>query len=126
MHARKLRMAELADAFLVLPGGLGTLEEMFETLTWCQLGLHRKPLCLVNTGGYYDSLVAFLDGGVREGFLRPSSRALCLVATDVDAALALLERTVAHGGVATDGLWRPAHQVDEERADPNALTPEQT
>ncbi len=74
MHARKAMMAELADAFLVLPGGFGTFEELFESVTWAQLGIHRKPIGLLNVGGYFDHLVAFLDHAVARG-LRPRGRA---------------------------------------------------
>jgi uncharacterized protein (TIGR00730 family) len=89
MHERKAQMSELADAFIALPGGLGTLEEFFEVLTWQQLGIHRKPCALLNVGGYYDPLLAFLDRGVEAGFVSPVHRATVLV--DDDAAR-LLER----------------------------------
>ncbi len=78
MHERKARMADLADAFVALPGGLGTFEELFEILTWAQLGLHQKPFGLLNTAGYYVSLLALLDTAVQERFLRPEHRALIL------------------------------------------------
>jgi uncharacterized protein (TIGR00730 family) len=78
MHERKARMADLADAFIALPGGLGTFEELFEILTWAQLGLHRKPFGLLNTAGYYAPLLALLDSAVNEKFLRPEHRALVL------------------------------------------------
>ena len=107
MHERKLKMAELADAFVALPGGLGTLEEIFEVLTWCQLGIHRKPCCFVNVDGYYDHLMAFLDHALHEGFLRPSSRALCSFAASPEAALAWVTAAVASGGIDTHGLWHP-------------------
>jgi len=74
MHERKARMAELADAFIALPGGLGTLDELFEILAWAQLGIHSKPVGLLNTAGFYDSLMAFLDHVERESFLRLSHR----------------------------------------------------
>jgi len=79
MHERKALMADLADAFIALPGGLGTLEEFCEIVTWAQLGLHRKPCGLLNTGNYFSSLLAFLDGAVTERFLRPEHRSLVLV-----------------------------------------------
>jgi hypothetical protein len=86
MHERKARMAELADAFLVLPGGYGTLEELLEVVTWAQLKLHVKPIILINTASYWDGLLAFLDTAVEAGFLKPKNRALMLVAADaVDA-----------------------------------------
>lgn len=74
MHARKARMAELSDAFVALPGGYGTMEEIFEMMTWRQLALHAKPMGLLNTSGYFDHLMAFLDHMVGEQFLRPSCR----------------------------------------------------
>jgi uncharacterized protein (TIGR00730 family) len=82
MHERKARMAELADAFLALPGGLGTLEELFEAWTWTQLGFHAKPCGLLDVDGYYGPLVGFLERSVAEGFLRSEHRAALLVGTD--------------------------------------------
>jgi hypothetical protein len=80
MHQRKALMADLADAFVAMPGGWGTLEEFFEVITWAQLGLHRKPCGLLNTDGYFDSLLAFLDHAVRERFVRSENAALLTVA----------------------------------------------
>jgi uncharacterized protein (TIGR00730 family) len=82
MHERKATMAELADAFVALPGGLGTLEELFEVFTWSQLGLHRKPCGLLNVEGYYDGVGAFLDHAVDERFLRAEHRASLIVEPD--------------------------------------------
>lgn len=79
MHERKALMAELSDGFLALPGGIGTLEEMFEIWTWKQLGSHAKPCALLNVGGFYDSLLKFLDYVVDEAFLRPAHRKMLLV-----------------------------------------------
>lgn len=79
MHERKALMAELADGFIALPGGLGTLEELFEILTWAQLGLHQKPCALLNVNGYYDALIGFLDQAVVEQFVSPKHRGLLLV-----------------------------------------------
>ena len=76
MHARKARMAELSDAFIALPGGLGTLEELFEVWTWGQLGYHAKPLGLLDVNGFYEKLGSFLDHIVDEGFVRPQHRAM--------------------------------------------------
>jgi uncharacterized protein (TIGR00730 family) len=90
MHERKARMAALADAFLVLPGGYGTLEEMLEAVTWAQLGLHAKPVVLINTAGYWDGLLAFLDTAVAEGFLKAENRALLRVAANARAAVELV------------------------------------
>ena len=87
MHERKAQMAELADAFVALPGGVGTLEELFEVYTWNQLGLHAKPLGLFNARGYFDGLVRFLDHAVEERFVTPAHRAMLLVGADLDALL---------------------------------------
>jgi uncharacterized protein (TIGR00730 family) len=84
MHERKALMAELADAFVALPGGFGTLEEFCEVLTWAQLGLHRKPCGLLNVAGYYDPLLAFFDHALAERFLRPEHRAMVLVDSNPD------------------------------------------
>ena len=77
MHERKALMADLADAFVALPGGVGTLEELFEICTWNQLGLHAKPLGLFNVRGYYDGLARFLDHAVEERFVAPSTARCC-------------------------------------------------
>jgi uncharacterized protein (TIGR00730 family) len=90
MHERKARMAELADAFLILPGGYGTLEELLEILTWAQLRLHTKPVILINTAGYWGGLLEFLDTAVAAGFLKPKNRALLTVAARADEAVAIL------------------------------------
>ncbi len=79
MHERKALMAELADGFIALPGGLGTFEELFEVWTWAQLGYHRKPCALLNAGGFYDKLTDFLDDVVERGFVKPSHRAMLIV-----------------------------------------------
>ena len=82
MHERKARMAALADAFLVLPGGYGTLDELLEAVTWAQLKLHSKPCILINTVGYWDGLLRFLDSTVAAGFLKQENRELLLVAAN--------------------------------------------
>ncbi|MER2295999.1 MAG: TIGR00730 family Rossman fold protein [Pseudomonas sp.] len=87
MHARKARMAELSDAFIALPGGLGTLEELFEVWTWGQLGYHAKPLGLLDVNGFYEKLGGFLDHIVEEGFVRPAHRAMLLLAQQADQLL---------------------------------------
>ena len=92
MHERKARMAELADGFVALPGGMGTLEELAEILTWAQLGLHRKPCALLDVAGYWKPLVAFLDHAVQERFLRPEHRELLLVGDEPAALLDAMER----------------------------------
>jgi uncharacterized protein (TIGR00730 family) len=95
MHERKWRMAELSDAFLALPGGFGTLEEFFEALTWLQLGLHRKPVGLLNVAGFYDPLLAVLAQMEAERFVRPEHRALVLVESDPASLLTRLAGFVA-------------------------------
>ncbi len=78
MHERKAQMAELADGFIAMPGGIGTFEEFFEILTWAQLGFHEKPCAILNIAGYYDGLLTLCDNAVNEGFLRPAHRQLIL------------------------------------------------
>lgn len=78
MHERKAQMAELADGFIAMPGGIGTFEEFFEILTWAQLGFHEKPCAVLNIAGYYDGLLKLCDTAVSEGFLRPAHRQLIL------------------------------------------------
>jgi len=87
MHVRKARQVELADAFLVLPGGYGTMDEMVEVVTWAQLGLHAKPCILINTAGYWDGLLAFLDSAVAAGFVKPKNRGLVRVAASAKEAV---------------------------------------
>jgi uncharacterized protein (TIGR00730 family) len=91
MHERKAVMSDLSDAFVALPGGLGTLEELFEVLTWAQLGLHAKPCALLNVAGYFDGLLTFLDRAVEERFLRSEQRALLIGADAPDALLRRIE-----------------------------------
>jgi uncharacterized protein (TIGR00730 family) len=95
MHERKARMAELADAFVVLPGGYGTLEELLEILTWGQLRLHAKPVILVNTAGYWDGLLTFLDTAVAAGFLKQKNRELMLVAGDAVRAVGMVVAAIS-------------------------------
>jgi hypothetical protein len=90
MHERKAIMADLADGFIGLPGGLGTLEEVFEMATWSQLGIHVKPLGLLNVRGYYDLMDGFLGRAVEEGFLRAEHRALVLISSESTTLLAAL------------------------------------
>ena len=93
MHERKAAMADLADGFIALPGGFGTLEEFFEMTTWSQLGLNTKPLGLLNTNGYYDALLSFVEHTVAEGFVRPGHRDLIVADEDPDRLIdALLAR----------------------------------
>jgi uncharacterized protein (TIGR00730 family) len=91
MHERKAMMADLADAFIALPGGIGTFEEFFEVLTWAQLGIHRKPCGLLNTRGYYQPMMDLLGMAVNEGFLRAEHQGMVLTAERVEDLLAKLE-----------------------------------
>jgi uncharacterized protein (TIGR00730 family) len=100
MHERKAMMSRLADGFLSLPGGLGTVEETAEILTWAQLGLHSKPCALLDTAGYFGPLVAFLDHAVAEGFVRKQHRDLVIVGSDPAQVIDSMER------------WRPV-QVEK-------------
>lgn len=99
MHERKALMAEHSDGFIAMPGGIGTLEELFETMTWLQLGYHAKPVGLLNVKGFYDPLLDFLDRQAAAGFLRQEHRALLL--TETDPAL-LVQRL--RGFVMPEGL----------------------
>ena len=92
MHERKARMAALSDAFVALPGGIGTVEELVEVFTWTQLGLHDKPCAILNANGYYDQLIGFLDHAVAERFLRREHRDLLVVADRPSELVELLER----------------------------------
>jgi uncharacterized protein (TIGR00730 family) len=90
MHTRKALMGERSDAFIVLPGGFGTFEEMFEVLAWQTLKLHTKPIVLLNTAGFYDKLLEFLDHCVEQGLLKAKNREILMVADGVDDVFALL------------------------------------
>ena len=92
MHERKHEMARRADAFVALPGGIGTVEELVEALTWTQLGVHRKPCALLDAGGYWTPFVRFLDHAVAEGFLPERHRAMLVTAGTPEAVLAAIER----------------------------------
>jgi uncharacterized protein (TIGR00730 family) len=92
MHERKASMAELADGFVALPGGLGTVEELFEVYTWAQLGLHRKPCALLDVDGYYEGIASFLEHAVAERFLRAEHRSMLIVERDPRVLLDRLER----------------------------------
>lgn len=91
MHERKALMVELADGFIALPGGWGTLEELFEVLTWAQLGFHRKPCGLLNVNGYFDSLYQFLEHAIAEGFVRSEYRRLLVLEDDAGRLLQAFE-----------------------------------
>ncbi len=101
MHERKRIMADRSDAFLALPGGIGTFEEFFEAWTWRQLGYHDKPVGLLNLGGYYDAMLMFLNGSVREGFMNDGQMDLIQVSTEVQN---LAEQLVQAAGCAPEGI----------------------
>ncbi|MCK5275979.1 MAG: TIGR00730 family Rossman fold protein, partial [Alphaproteobacteria bacterium] len=90
MHDRKQKMAEMSDAFLIMPGGLGTLEETFEILTWKQLGLHEKPVIIADIGGYWRHLTDLVDHMIDESYAKPENRALFQVIDSVDELLPVL------------------------------------
>lgn len=87
MHDRKALMAQLSEGFIALPGGYGTLEELFEVITWAQLGIHSKPIGILNVLGYYDGLLQFVDHAIGERFMKPAHRDLFVVATTADELL---------------------------------------
>jgi len=99
MHERKALMAELADGFVALPGGLGTLEELLEIVTWAQLGLHAKPIGVLNVAGYFDALTALLEHAIDEGFVRPEYRELIVVGDEPRALITRLETHVPPPGI---------------------------
>ena len=101
MHERKAKMTDLADAFLALPGGIGTLDELFEAWSWNALGYHAKPLCLLNVEGFWDGLIEFIEHAHQCGFLSAQRRAQLLVAETPDEALKLLDEAAA---AATQGM----------------------
>ena len=98
MHQRKSQMADLSDGFIALPGGIGTMEEFFEVLSWAQLGIHDKPCGLLNTAGYFDNLIRFLDSALDQDFLKPKHRALVIVENEpavlLDRFDAIFQRNV--------------------------------
>ena len=101
MHERKAKMTELADAFLALPGGVGTLDEFFEAWSWNALGYHKKPFCLLNVKGYWDGLIEFIDHATESGFMSAARRKQLLVADTPEHALELLDEAVT---AATQGM----------------------
>jgi hypothetical protein len=101
MHERKQRMSDLADGFVALPGGFGTLDELFEAITWTQLGLQTKPAVLYDVDGFWDPLVAFVDRACAEGFIRPSHRSLMARVSTVEGLLT----TLANAELPAFGRW---------------------
>ncbi|PSS17157.1 Cytokinin riboside 5'-monophosphate phosphoribohydrolase [Actinidia chinensis var. chinensis] len=112
MHQRKAEMARQADAFIALPGGYGTLEELLEVITWAQLGIHDKPVGLLNVDGYYNSLLCFIDKAVDEGFIAPSARHIIISAQTAHELMCKLEEYVPdHSGVASKLSWEMEQQL---------------
>ncbi|XP_045808123.1 cytokinin riboside 5'-monophosphate phosphoribohydrolase LOG1-like isoform X2 [Trifolium pratense] len=106
MHQRKAEMARQADAFIALPGGYGTLEVLLEVITWAQLGIHDKPVGLLNVDGYYNSLLSFIDNAVNEGFITPDARHIIVSAHTAQDLMCKLEEYVPkHCGVAPKQRW---------------------
>ncbi|XP_011028989.1 PREDICTED: cytokinin riboside 5'-monophosphate phosphoribohydrolase LOG1-like [Populus euphratica] len=112
MHQRKAEMARQADAFIALPGGYGTLEELLEVITWAQLGIHDKPVGLLNVDGYYNSLLSFIDKAVDEGFVTPAARHIIVSAHTAHELMCKLEDYEAeHSGVASKLSWEMEQQL---------------
>ncbi|GAB4828076.1 Cytokinin riboside 5'-monophosphate phosphoribohydrolase log1 [Ancistrocladus abbreviatus] len=110
MHQRKSEMEKHADAFIALPGGYGTLEELLEMITWSQLGIHRKPVGLLNVGGYFNTLFELFDKGVEEGFIEDTARNIVITADSAEELVKKMEEYAPrHNGVASRQSW----QVDQ-------------
>ncbi|KAK1289881.1 Cytokinin riboside 5'-monophosphate phosphoribohydrolase LOG8 [Acorus calamus] len=110
MHERKSLMARESDAFIALPGGYGTMEEVLEMITWSQLGIHDKPVGLLNVDGYYNSLLALFDNGVKEGFIKPAARHIVLSAPTAKELIMKMEQYMPlHEHVAPRKSWEMEH-----------------
>lgn len=107
MHERKTRMNELCDGVIVLPGGYGTLEEFFEMITWAQLGLHQKPIGILNTGGFYDDLIRMVQTMVDKGFLKQINRDMLLISNGIEKLLEMMRNYQAP----TVGKWISKEEV---------------
>ncbi|KAL5788953.1 hypothetical protein ACOSP7_005902 [Xanthoceras sorbifolium] len=106
MHQRKAEMARHSDCFIALPGGYGTLEELLEVITWAQLGIHNKPVGLLNVDGYYNSLLTFIDKAVDDGFIKPSQRSIIVSAPNAKELVQKLEEyEPVHDGVVEKARW---------------------
>ncbi|KAF4348160.1 cytokinin riboside 5'-monophosphate phosphoribohydrolase LOG8 [Cannabis sativa] len=107
MHERKAAMAREADAFIALPGGYGTMEELLEMITWAQLGIHKKPVGLLNVDGYYNSLLALFDNGVQEGFIKPGAREIVVSAPTAKELMIKMEQYApSHEHIASHESWQ--------------------
>lgn len=121
MHERKAEMAQEADAFIALPGGYGTMEELLEMITWSQLGIHKKPVGLLNVDGYYNFLLALFDNGVKEGFIKPGARHIVVSAPTAKELLVKMEQyTPAHEHVASHESW----QMEQQGEYPKSQNPQ--
>ncbi|KNA06768.1 hypothetical protein SOVF_177960 [Spinacia oleracea] len=125
MHQRKAEMARHSDCFIALPGGYGTLEELLEVIAWAQLGIHDKPVGLLNVAGYYDSLLTFIDQAVEDGFIRPSQRHIFVSAPTAKELVQKLEEYEAVKGVITKAMWE-VEQQPSTQVGFNTTTPLQT
>lgn len=113
MHQRKAEMARQSDAFIALPGGYGTLEELLEVITWAQLGIHHKPVGLLNVDGYYNSLLTFIDKAVEEGFINTSARRIIVLAPTAEELMEKLEDYVPyHDRIASKLNWEIAAEIE--------------
>ncbi|KAM3368790.1 hypothetical protein ACQJBY_016986 [Aegilops geniculata] len=112
MHQRKAEMARQSDAFIALPGGYGTLEELLEVITWAQLGIHDKPVGLLNVDGYYNALLCFIDNAVDEGFIKPTARHIIVLAPTPKELLDKLEEySPRHEEVVPRTKWETTEQL---------------
>ncbi|XP_051183880.1 probable cytokinin riboside 5'-monophosphate phosphoribohydrolase LOGL3 [Lolium perenne] len=112
MHQRKAEMARHSDAFIALPGGYGTLEELLEVITWAQLGIHHKPVGLLNVDGYYNSLLTFIDQAVEEGFINPAARRIIVSAPTAQELMEKLEEYVPYYDMVASGLDWEADRLE--------------
>ncbi|ERN15347.1 hypothetical protein AMTR_s00036p00139830 [Amborella trichopoda] len=120
MHERKAEMARQSDAFIALPGGYGTMEELLEMITWSQLGIHSKPVGLLNVDGYYDTLLALFDKGVQEGFIQPAARHIVVSAPTAKELIQRMEEyTPLHDQVAPQTSWEVRELGYSRRPDPS-------
>ncbi|CAK9316040.1 unnamed protein product [Citrullus colocynthis] len=116
MHERKAEMARHSDCFIALPGGYGTLEELLEVITWAQLGIHDKPVGLLNVDGYYNYLLTFIDKAVDDGFIKPSQRSIIVSAPNAKELVQKLEEYVpVHDGVIGKAMWEVGQQQQQQQ-----------
>ncbi|KAJ9704561.1 hypothetical protein PVL29_002903 [Vitis rotundifolia] len=116
MHQRKAEMARHSDCFIALPGGYGTLEELLEVITWAQLGIHDKPVGLLNVDGYYNYLLTFIDKAVDDGFIKPSQRHIIVSAPNAKELVQKLEEYVpVHDGVIAKARWEVEQQQHQQQ-----------